>query len=64
MKITNKEVAELYIKYKQQLEYFKQRQSLYDLNQYIEAKKCLSIIKMEMKRRGLKKKVAKKLSSY
>ena len=38
MKITNKEVAELYIKYKQQLEYFKQRQSLYDLNQYIEAK--------------------------
>ena len=64
MKITDKEIAELYIKYKQQLKYFKQRQSLYDLNKYIETKKCLSIIKMEMKRRGLKKKEAKKLSSY
>ena len=64
MEITNKEIAELYIKYKQQRKYFKQRQSLYDLNKYIETKKCLSIIKMEMKRRGLKKKAAKKLSSY
>lgn len=64
MEITNKEVAELYIKYKQQLKYFKKRQSLYDLNKYIETKKYLSIIKMEMKRRGLKKKEAKRLSSY
>jgi hypothetical protein len=64
MEITNKEVAELYMKYKQQLKYFKQRQSFYDLNKYIETKKCLSIIKIEMKRRGLKKKTAKKLSSY
>ena len=37
---------------------FKQRQSLY-LNKYIETKICLSIIKMEMKRRGLKKKAEK-----
>ena len=64
MKITDKEIAELYIKYEQQLKYFKQRQSLYDLNKYIETKKYLSIIKMEMKRRGLKKKAAKKLISY
>ena len=64
MKLTNQELATMYIKYKKQLKYFKQRQSLYDLNKYIESKKCLSIIKMEMKKRGLKKKEAKKLSNY
>ncbi|MCQ6282878.1 hypothetical protein [Bacillus sp. EB600] len=64
MKLTNKELAEMYIKYKQQLKYFKKRQLFYDLNKYIESKKCISIIKMEMKKRGLKKKEAKKLSNY
>ena len=54
----------MYIKYKQQLKYYKQRQSLYDLNKYFESKKCLSIVKIEMKKRGLKKKEAKKLSNY
>ena len=64
MKLTNKELADMYIKYKQQLKYFKKRRSFYDLNKYIESKKCISIIKMEMKKRGLKKKEAKKLSNY
>ena len=64
MKLTNKELANMYIKYKHQLKYFKQRQSFYDLNKYIESKECLSIVKMEMKKRGLKKKEAKKLSNY
>ena len=54
----------MYFKYKQQLNYYKQRQSFYDLNKYVEKKKCLSIIKMEMKKRGLMKKEAKKLSNY
>ena len=56
MKLTNQELASLYIKYKQQLKYYKQRQSLYDLNKYVVSKKSLSIVKMEMKKRGLKKK--------
>ena len=64
MKLTNEELAYMYIQYKQQLKYFKQRQSFYDLNKYIESKKCLSIVKMEMKKRGLKKKEAKKLINY
>ncbi len=64
MKLTNQELAFLYIKYKQQLKYYKQRQSLYDLNKYVESKKSLSIVKMEMKKRGLKKKEAKRLSNY
>ena len=64
MKLTNQELASLYIKYKQQLKYYKQRQSLYDLNKYVESKKSLSIVKMEMKKRGLKKKEAKRLSNY
>ena len=63
MGITNKELADMYFKYKQQLKHFKQGQSLYDLNKYIESKKCLSIIKMEMNKRGLKKKEAKKISN-
>ncbi len=49
MALTNKELADMYIKYKQQRKYFKQRQSFYDLNKYIESKKNLSIIKLEMK---------------
>jgi hypothetical protein len=64
MKLTNQELATMYIKYKKQLEYYKQRQSIYDLNKYIESKKRLSLIKMEMKKRGLKKKEAKELSNY
>ena len=64
MELTNKELSDMYIKYKQQLKYYKQRQSLYDLNKYLESKKCLSIVKIEMKKRGLKKKEAKKLSNY
>ena len=64
MELTNEELAYMYIQYKQQLKYFKQRQSFYDLNKYIESKKCLSIVKMEMKKRGLKKKEAKKLINY
>ena len=64
MKLTNQELATMYIKYKKQLKYYKQRQSIYDLNKYIESKKRLSLIKMEMKKRGLKKKEAKKLSNY
>lgn len=54
----------MYIQYKQELKYYKKRQSFYDLNKYMESKKYLSIIKMEMKKRGLKKKKAKKLSNY
>jgi hypothetical protein len=64
MKLTNKELADMYIKYKRQLKYFKNRQSFYDLNKYIESKECLSIVKVEMGKRGLKKKEAKKLSNY
>lgn len=63
MGITNKELADMYVTFKQQLKHFKQGQSLYDLNKYIESKKCLSVIKMEMNKRGLKKKEAKKISN-
>ena len=45
MEITNKELADMYVKYKHQLKYFKKGQSLYDLNKYIESKKCLSVSK-------------------
>ena len=64
MELTNKELADLYIKYKQQLKYYKQKQSLYDLDKYLESKKCLTIVKIEMKKRGLKIKKAKKLSDF
>lgn len=64
MELTNKELADMYVKYKQQREHFKQGQSFYDLNKYIESKKYLAIVKIEMKKRGLKKKEAKKLSGY
>ena len=64
MELTNKELADMYIKYKQQVKYYNQSQSFYDLNKYLERKKYLSIIKMEMHKRGLKKKEAKKLGNY
>ena len=66
MKITDKEIATLYVKYKKQKKYYKQKQkercSLVDLNHYLEIKKCLSILKIEMSHRGLTKKQAKKIS--
>ena len=64
MELTNKELADMYIKYKQQVKYYNQSQSFYDLNKYLESKKYLSIVKMEMHKRGLKKKEAKKLCNY
>ncbi|QCR31227.1 hypothetical protein [Lysinibacillus sp. SGAir0095] len=66
MKLTDKELADLYMKYKKEKKLYKQkkRQSLYDLNHFFECKKALSLIKLEMHRRGLKKKHAKKLSSF
>ncbi len=66
MKISDKELATLYIKYKKDKKIYKQRQkergSLVDLNHYLEVKKSLSILKMEMSHRGLTKKKAKKIS--
>ena len=66
MTVTNKELADLYVKYKKEKKLYKQkkRQSLYHLNHYFECKKGLTIVKIEMNRRGLKKKQAKKLSSF
>jgi hypothetical protein len=64
MNLTNEELAALYVKYKERKKFYKERQSLYDLNKYLESKKGLAVIKMEMKRRGLRKKEAKKLSNY
>ena len=66
MELTNKELANLYMKYKKEKKLYKQKKrlSLYDLNHYFECKKALSLIKLEMHRRGLKKKQAKKLSSF
>lgn len=59
--ITNEQLAYLYVSYKRQLKVHKKRQSIYDLNKCLETKSYLSIVKQEMKNRGLKKKVAKKL---
>ncbi|MFJ8235863.1 hypothetical protein ACIQ34_08980 [Ureibacillus sp. NPDC094379] len=66
MELTNKELANLYTKIKNQKKHYKEkhRQSLYDLNKYLEYKECLAVVKLEMKRRGLKKKEAKKLSNF
>ncbi|MGM0879147.1 MAG: hypothetical protein ACQEWV_32040 [Bacillota bacterium] len=61
--LTNKELANLYLIYKQKLKISKIRKSFYDLNKCIEIKKYLSIIKCEMKKRGLKNNEAKKLSN-
>ncbi|WP_175640662.1 hypothetical protein [Metabacillus schmidteae] len=57
--IKNSELFSIYLKYKKQLKIYKQRESFYDLNKTIEIKKYLSIIKWEMKRRGLTPKAAK-----
>lgn len=64
MELTNKELADLYIKYKKKIKFYKQKQSLYDLDKYLKSKKCLTIVKIEMKKRGLKKKEAKKLINF
>ena len=61
--ITNEKLAYLYVTYKQQLRALEQRQSVYDLNKRLEIKKHLSLVKNEMKRRGLNKKSAKKLAN-
>ncbi len=45
MELKNKELADLYIKYKQQLKFYKQKQALYNLDKYLESKKCLTIVK-------------------
>jgi len=66
MNISDKELAILYVKYKKQKKHFKQNQkergSLIDLNNYLEIKKRLSILKIEMNNRGITKKQAKKIS--
>lgn len=62
--LTNEKLAYLYVICKRQLKMYKQRQSFYDLNKYLGMKMQISLIKQEMKRRGLKKKVAKKLAAY
>ncbi|MFC0274974.1 hypothetical protein ACFFIX_27110 [Metabacillus herbersteinensis] len=62
--LTNKELAKLYVEYKQKIKLPKKRKSFYNLNKCIEIKKYLSLIKWEMEERGLKKKEAKKLSNF
>lgn len=62
--LSNKELAYLYIVYKQKRKEINKDQSFYDLNRFMEFKQYLSIIKAEMKRRGLKKKKAKKLINF
>jgi hypothetical protein len=62
MRLTNRELAGMYFNYKHQMKIYKQRQqSLYNLNKYLEIKESLSLVKMEMKKRGIKKQEAKKL---
>ncbi|KKI91276.1 hypothetical protein WQ54_15755 [Bacillus sp. SA1-12] len=58
--ISNNELVVLYINYKKQLKIYKQRNSFFDLNKILEIKNYLSLIKWEMKKRGLNKKEAKK----
>lgn len=62
--LSNKELSYLYVVYKQKRKEIRKEQSFYDLNRYVEVKMYLSIIKTEMKRRGLKKKKAKKLGNF
>lgn len=62
--LSNEELADLYVNYKQKQKIFKKRTSFYNLNKYMEMKEYLSCIKWEIKKRGLKKKAAKKLSNY
>jgi len=65
MKISDKELATLYIQYKKQKKYYKEikkeRCSLVELNHYLEIKRCLTMLKVEMSHRGLTKKQAKKM---
>ena len=49
----------MYFTYKQQLKHFKTRND-YMIERRHRKQKCLSIIKMEMNKRGLKKKKAKR----
>lgn len=63
MALTDKELATLYLKYQKEKKLYKNKTSLYDLNKYLEIKKGLSLIKMEMHKRGLNKKQAKKICS-
>lgn len=66
MNVTDKELATLYVKYKKEKKFLKEKQkdrcSLVDLNHYIEVKKYLTILKLEMSHRGLTKKQVKKMS--
>lgn len=61
MALSDKELAAMYLKYHKEKKLYKDRTSLYDLNKYLELKKALALIKMEMYKRGLNKKEAKKL---
>ncbi|APH05637.1 hypothetical protein A9C19_13250 [Bacillus weihaiensis] len=51
--IQNEELTSIYMKYKKQLKVHKKRSSFYDYNRVIELKKHLSLIKWEMKCRGM-----------
>jgi hypothetical protein len=62
--LSNKELAYLYIVHKQKRSEINKDQSFYDLNRFMEIKQYLSIIKVEMKRRGLKKKEVNKFDIY
>ena len=62
--LSNKELAYLYVLYKQKQKNINKEQSFYELNRYMEVKTYRSIIKSEMKRRGLKKKKANKLGNF
>lgn len=64
MALTNEELASMYIKYKQQLNFYKHRDSFQDINKYLESKEYLSLLKLEMKKRGLKKKHVKRQCNY
>lgn len=58
--INNNELSCMYLKYKKQLKVHKSRGSFYDLNRVIEIKKYLSLVKWEMKNRGMNYKEIKK----
>lgn len=56
---TNKELAKTYIRLKSEKKKLPKRQSCYDLNKQIKIKMELSVVKNEMKKRGINKKDAK-----
>jgi hypothetical protein len=58
--INNNELSCLYLKYKKKLKVHKSRGSFYDLNKVIEIKNYLSLLKWEMKNRGMNHKEIKK----